>query len=254
MQLTRINIHSLPDNSPTNQTTNQLVISNNFVVHYQPKLTLAKCRRNVDNFLDACRKIGVDQVSPGLFLSPPFYYTILTIVLIILLAEFRMSSDWLVVVVFMKPMHGFFSTWGTLLCVELSQQILKHQNMNIFEMHRLWRHLHCLSTSSTFRHCHYKCHILKISDLLSHFQHAVGIYVQMIEVRETLPVFKIRTHEYNMYLFDHPELERCRQSYDVPMWASAGEIFFKLIKCYLPSRAQAGIFLHLQQINSHCIF
>ncbi|BFZ06102.1 hypothetical protein BsWGS_09141 [Bradybaena similaris] len=26
-----------------------------------PKLTLAKCRRNVDNFLDACRKIGVDQ-------------------------------------------------------------------------------------------------------------------------------------------------------------------------------------------------
>ncbi|GFO49908.1 leucine-rich repeat and calponin domain-containing protein [Plakobranchus ocellatus] len=26
-----------------------------------PKLTLAKCRRNVDNFLDACRKIGVDM-------------------------------------------------------------------------------------------------------------------------------------------------------------------------------------------------
>ncbi|KAH9488573.1 hypothetical protein Btru_064247, partial [Bulinus truncatus] len=26
-----------------------------------PKLTVAKCRRNVDNFLDACRKIGVDQ-------------------------------------------------------------------------------------------------------------------------------------------------------------------------------------------------
>ncbi|XP_059178725.1 leucine-rich repeat and calponin homology domain-containing protein 4-like isoform X3 [Physella acuta] len=26
-----------------------------------PKLTLAKCRRNVDNFLDACKKIGVDQ-------------------------------------------------------------------------------------------------------------------------------------------------------------------------------------------------
>ncbi|XP_046379821.2 leucine-rich repeat and calponin homology domain-containing protein 2-like isoform X12 [Haliotis rufescens] len=26
-----------------------------------PKLTMAKCRRNVENFLDACRKIGVDQ-------------------------------------------------------------------------------------------------------------------------------------------------------------------------------------------------
>ncbi|CAH1781062.1 unnamed protein product, partial [Owenia fusiformis] len=26
-----------------------------------PKLTIAKCRRNVENFLDACRKIGVDQ-------------------------------------------------------------------------------------------------------------------------------------------------------------------------------------------------
>uniref|UniRef100_A0A2C9L494 Calponin-homology (CH) domain-containing protein n=1 Tax=Biomphalaria glabrata TaxID=6526 RepID=A0A2C9L494_BIOGL len=26
-----------------------------------PKLTVAKCRRNVDNFLDACRKIGVDH-------------------------------------------------------------------------------------------------------------------------------------------------------------------------------------------------
>lgn len=28
----------------------------------QPKLTMARCRRNVDNFLDACRKIGVDEV------------------------------------------------------------------------------------------------------------------------------------------------------------------------------------------------
>lgn len=26
-----------------------------------PKLTMAKCRRNVENFLDACRKIGVPQ-------------------------------------------------------------------------------------------------------------------------------------------------------------------------------------------------
>lgn len=27
-----------------------------------PKLTMARCRRNVDNFLDACRRIGVDEV------------------------------------------------------------------------------------------------------------------------------------------------------------------------------------------------
>ena len=29
---------------------------------FQPKLTGAKCRRNVDNFLSACRKIGVREV------------------------------------------------------------------------------------------------------------------------------------------------------------------------------------------------
>ncbi|KAG8136337.1 hypothetical protein E2320_009289 [Naja naja] len=28
----------------------------------KPKLTMAKCRRNVENFLEACRKIGVPQV------------------------------------------------------------------------------------------------------------------------------------------------------------------------------------------------
>lgn len=28
----------------------------------QPKLTMAKCRRNVENFLEACRRIGVPQV------------------------------------------------------------------------------------------------------------------------------------------------------------------------------------------------
>uniref|UniRef100_A0A3Q0R6W0 Calponin-homology (CH) domain-containing protein n=1 Tax=Amphilophus citrinellus TaxID=61819 RepID=A0A3Q0R6W0_AMPCI len=27
-----------------------------------PKLTMAKCRRNVENFLEACRRIGVPQV------------------------------------------------------------------------------------------------------------------------------------------------------------------------------------------------
>lgn len=36
----------------------------------QPKLTMARCRRNVDNFLEACRKIGVDEVSA--FSLPPF--------------------------------------------------------------------------------------------------------------------------------------------------------------------------------------
>jgi Calponin homology (CH) domain len=29
---------------------------------FKPKLTMARCRRNVDNFLEACRKIGVDEV------------------------------------------------------------------------------------------------------------------------------------------------------------------------------------------------
>uniref|UniRef100_A0A3Q3JGS1 Calponin-homology (CH) domain-containing protein n=1 Tax=Monopterus albus TaxID=43700 RepID=A0A3Q3JGS1_MONAL len=28
-----------------------------------PKLSMAKCRRNVESFLDACRKIGVPEVS-----------------------------------------------------------------------------------------------------------------------------------------------------------------------------------------------
>uniref|UniRef100_A0A670ZMZ9 Calponin-homology (CH) domain-containing protein n=1 Tax=Pseudonaja textilis TaxID=8673 RepID=A0A670ZMZ9_PSETE len=32
-----------------------------------PKLTIAKCRRNVENFLEACRKIGVPQL--GCFLG-----------------------------------------------------------------------------------------------------------------------------------------------------------------------------------------
>ena len=30
----------------------------------QPKLSMAKCRRNVENFLDACRRIGVPEVRP----------------------------------------------------------------------------------------------------------------------------------------------------------------------------------------------
>lgn len=31
---------------------------------FQPKLGMAKCRRNVENFLEACRKIGVPEVRP----------------------------------------------------------------------------------------------------------------------------------------------------------------------------------------------
>ena len=34
----------------------------NLLNGFQPKLTGAKCRRNVDNFLSACRKIGVREV------------------------------------------------------------------------------------------------------------------------------------------------------------------------------------------------
>uniref|UniRef100_A0A3Q1EFL1 Calponin-homology (CH) domain-containing protein n=1 Tax=Acanthochromis polyacanthus TaxID=80966 RepID=A0A3Q1EFL1_9TELE len=30
-----------------------------------PKLSMAKCRRNVENFLDACRKIGVPETVPA---------------------------------------------------------------------------------------------------------------------------------------------------------------------------------------------
>ena len=34
-----------------------------FYLFLQPKLNTAKCRRNVENFLLACRKIGVREVS-----------------------------------------------------------------------------------------------------------------------------------------------------------------------------------------------
>lgn len=35
---------------------------------FQPKLGMAKCRRNVENFLEACRKQGVPEVRPPSFL------------------------------------------------------------------------------------------------------------------------------------------------------------------------------------------
>lgn len=34
-----------------------------FPLTLQPKLSMAKCRRNVENFLDACKKLGVSQVT-----------------------------------------------------------------------------------------------------------------------------------------------------------------------------------------------
>lgn len=33
---------------------------------------MARCRRNVDNFLEACRKIGINEVSN--FIIVPFMY------------------------------------------------------------------------------------------------------------------------------------------------------------------------------------
>lgn len=39
-------------------------------LNIQPKLSMAKCRRNVENFLDACRKMGVPEVNIYLFLMP----------------------------------------------------------------------------------------------------------------------------------------------------------------------------------------
>ena len=32
---------------------------------FQPKLNEAKCRRNLQNFLEACRRIGVEEVGGG---------------------------------------------------------------------------------------------------------------------------------------------------------------------------------------------
>lgn len=35
----------------------------------QPKLSMAKCRKNVENFLDACRKMGVPEVTTYFFIN-----------------------------------------------------------------------------------------------------------------------------------------------------------------------------------------
>lgn len=45
-----------------------------FLVFSQPKLTMAKCRRNVENFLEACRRIGVPQVSHSYYLNQRFLF------------------------------------------------------------------------------------------------------------------------------------------------------------------------------------
>lgn len=34
-----------------------------FVYYEKPKLSLAKCRKNVENFIEACRRIGLDEVN-----------------------------------------------------------------------------------------------------------------------------------------------------------------------------------------------
>ena len=41
----------------------------NLLNGFQPKLTGAKCRRNVDNFLSACRKIGVREVCTNSYIE-----------------------------------------------------------------------------------------------------------------------------------------------------------------------------------------
>lgn len=45
-----------------------------FSVTSQPKLSMAKCRRNVENFLDACKKLGVSQVTLLLLTKRSFIY------------------------------------------------------------------------------------------------------------------------------------------------------------------------------------
>ena len=44
-------------------TTVLLVDFESVLTFFQPKLSLAKCRRNVENFLEACKQIGVKDVS-----------------------------------------------------------------------------------------------------------------------------------------------------------------------------------------------
>ena len=38
-----------------------------FLVALQPKLTMPKCQKNVDYFLEACRKLGVTKVNKDVF-------------------------------------------------------------------------------------------------------------------------------------------------------------------------------------------
>lgn len=40
-----------------------LMYDTNILLILQPKLPAPKCRRNADNFLDACKQIGVPNVS-----------------------------------------------------------------------------------------------------------------------------------------------------------------------------------------------
>uniref|UniRef100_A0A3Q4IB04 Calponin-homology (CH) domain-containing protein n=1 Tax=Neolamprologus brichardi TaxID=32507 RepID=A0A3Q4IB04_NEOBR len=64
-----------------------------------PKLSMAKCRRNVENFLDACKKLGVPQETRCLNASVssydvsyhlPLFHHIFTLMLFLLL-----GSSWM---------------------------------------------------------------------------------------------------------------------------------------------------------------
>lgn len=60
-----------------NLYSSNFVQLNFFFISIQSKLTMARCRRNVDNFLEACRKIGVDEVCIFYFLHREVYYIII---------------------------------------------------------------------------------------------------------------------------------------------------------------------------------
>lgn len=43
---------------------------------FQPKLPMARCRKNVDNFLEACRKIGVEEVRLKSYYYFSYYFNL----------------------------------------------------------------------------------------------------------------------------------------------------------------------------------
>lgn len=64
--ITAANTPAVTTGAITNANTpasNKMKITSPPLFLSQPKLTMAKCRRNVENFLEACRRIGVPQVT-----------------------------------------------------------------------------------------------------------------------------------------------------------------------------------------------